>query len=121
MKKLLFILPILLVGCSGKYQSRSQAYSACNEWADKGGVAKYLYKTVEFLDPNMDFNNPSIDFDKIRAKTITKTRYLRFCELERETNQFLGGTYYKLKKSKTYTEKEIRDLNQTKIIKNFKY
>ena len=119
MKRFLVLLPIFLVGCSfDKYQSKSQAYSACNKWADKGGVAKYISKKFEFLDPN----NPSIDYDKFRVKDLEKTFYLRFCEWERETNQFLGGIHYKVKKSKTYTEREINNLRrQTKIIKNFKY
>ena len=82
--------------------------------------------------------------DKYKLKNVEAFQSIRFCELEKETNQylgsiyielkefiepskFLGGLYYKVngldKPSFNFTsENEIyKYLKQTKIIKNFKY
>jgi len=53
---------LLLVGCNQAYPSLKQARAACFEWREK------------------------YDLDKDRVK-VSKQRH---CELERETNQYLG-------------------------------
>ena len=134
----LFLLPLLLASCSvNNYKSQKQAFRACADWRDKGGKVEYTKRIVEILDPTID----RVDFDKMRIKRIKRSRWIRFCELERETNQILGGIYYKLDEliepsrflgglfywvnglsAPTFQEYEINEyLKKTKIIKNFKY
>ena len=137
----LFLLLLLASCSSGKYESKKQAYAACKEWKAKGDEVKYTYKDVDILEPmGVDKWDPK----KYKIRNIEAFRSIRFCELEKETNQylgsiyielkefiepskFLGGLYYKVngldKPSFKFTsENEIyKYLKQTKIIKNFKY
>tara|TARA_Y100000991_G_C21823066_1_gene284741 strand:+ start:44 stop:478 length:435 start_codon:yes stop_codon:yes gene_type:complete len=144
LKKLLFLIPLFLVSCSSdQYASKKQAYAACKEWEAKGDKVKYTFSRAELIEPlNLDVDKLSLKNYKL--KYIDAFHPIRFCELEKETNQylgsiynelkefiepskFLGGLYYKInrldKPSFNFThEYEIKKyLKQTKIIKNFKY
>tara|TARA_B100001093_G_scaffold261956_1_gene250370 strand:+ start:492 stop:920 length:429 start_codon:yes stop_codon:yes gene_type:complete len=134
----LFLLLLLASCSSSKYGSKKQAYAACKEWKAKGDEVKYTYKDVDILEPmGVDKWDPK----KYKIRNIEAFRSIRFCELEKETNQYLGGIYYKLQEliepsqflgglyyklnglsKPSFQAYEINKyLKQTKIIKNFKY
>jgi len=141
----LFLFLLLLANCSsGKYDSKKQAYAACKEWAAKGDEVKYTFRRLEILEPLALLDRDKWGPDQYKIKNVEAFQSIRFCELEKETNQylgsiyfelkefikpskFLGGLYYKVngldKPSFKFThENEIsKYLKQTKIIKNFKY
>ena len=140
----LFLL-LLLASCSSdQYASKKQAYAACKKWEAKGDEVKYTFRRLEFLEPLALIDRDNWSPDKYKLKNVEAFQSIRFCELEKETNQylgsiyielkefiepskFLGGLYYKVngldKPSFNFTsENEIyKYLKQTKIIKNFKY
>ena len=92
MKKLLFLLPILVAGCSvGKYVSASEARSACRNW-EVGGF-------------RFEWEN----------KFGKKVGSSRDCYLEEATRQYLGFEYQKFKRDKVYQG------FPNKVIKRFKY
>ena len=140
----LFLFLLLLANCSsGKYDSKKQAYAACKEWAAKGDEVKYTFRRLEILEP-LGLDVDKWTSGKYNLKNVEAFQSIRFCELESETNQylgsiyielkefiepskFLGGIYYKVNgldkpSFKFNHENEIYNyLKQTKIIKNFKY
>ena len=80
MKKLLLLLPLLLVGGCGKYGSYAEANSACNSWK---------------------FERGSVDIaSSVHSKA--KTIPIRLCMNEDVTRQILGYEYSKADESTTY-------------------
>ena len=80
MKKLLLLLPLLLIAGCGKYGSYAEADSACNSWRfEKGSV---------------DIANSVHS----KAKTIP----IRLCINEGVTSQILGYEYSKADENTTY-------------------
>ncbi len=111
MKKTLLLGSILfasvLVGCEKKYDSRSQAKTACYEWEMKGERIDYTITYPTYIETE-------------------EFQINRECKLEKETNQYLGyeGEFSSedLEKEgkKVYFEFEPKPTN-LKVVKNFRY
>ena len=105
MKRLTTALLLLgtLTGCS--YASKQQAQDACYEWAEKGTKA-------DGSVPNKYYNEGS-DSNKLNSYYPS-----RICEVEEETNQFLGKLNRVIEDKKfDYYENK----GEYKVVKNFRY
>ena len=106
MKRLLLLLPLLLVTGCGGYGSQREAGKACKEWSLGEGTFQKGY----FID-----------------KTFSQG--IRSCELEQATRQFLGMEYPKAEAGTTYiggasgsfTNEYGSELESEVIKKRFKY
>ena len=127
MKRLLLpILAITLVTpvyAFGKYKSKIEANEACYVWALKG--IKYTYEDMVFTYSG---SNDDYGYDEQgnyrKGKLISKkyTANNRFCELEKETNQYLGFEETAFKNGKHYKEYVYENMDRgLKIKKYFKF
>ena len=82
----------------GKYGSRYEALEACKSWVKKGKVYFVEYESY-------------LGWEKMKQNS-------RSCEIEIETNQFLGFEKAGIKDSETY---ESDDKFQEKLKKYFKF
>ena len=82
MKRLSFLLAVLLTGCSSRYGSAMEAVQACMDWKKQGlseGRTYLLYKEAEF------------DYKTLREIPATWAKdEMRDCQLEQSTRQWLG-------------------------------
>ena len=104
----------------GKYKSKIGAEEACLIWASKG--FKYTYEDMVFESGGSSYAWLN-DVVSGRGKNVMKTfnGITRYCELERETNQYLGFEKTGINQ-KHYTEYVYENLAiGRKIKKYFKF
>lgn len=105
MKRLLLIpLVFFLVSCStNNYGSRAEAKSACDKWTKKGFVIRWKSKY----------------FNQVKDTGLGEAPS-KWCVYEKETRQYLGYSYYEVKKGKIYSSaNDIPDARG--IEKRFRY
>ena len=78
----------------GKYGSRYEALEACKSWVKKGKVYFIEYETYKYKPDNVVMKYIPV-LEKLEQNS-------RSCEIESETNQFLGFEKAGVKDSSTY-------------------
>tara|TARA_B100001248_G_C27010556_1_gene287431 strand:+ start:56 stop:355 length:300 start_codon:yes stop_codon:yes gene_type:complete len=99
MKRLLLIpLVIFLISCeNNNYGSRAEAKTACEKWSKKGFIIKWEWEYSGLGEA------PS-----------------KWCVYEKETRQYLGYSYYRVKKGKIYSS--ANDIPDNRgVEKRFRY
>ena len=131
---------VLLVSCSSNYPSRTEASNACDDWMHDGEGVTYQVKMTEddkeklFWEQNpleAAYDDGYIVRDKELIKNEKKDKFLsremtkeerewsRYCEEERETNQFLGYENAAIKDGVWKNEDGKRGSFQ--IVRRFRY
>ncbi len=79
MKNLITIFPtiLLLAGCNQAYPSKTEAREACKKWLGEDKAVTVLFT----------------DYNHYERKQQTRDFKIRRCELEEETQQYLGFYY----------------------------
>ena len=95
----------------GKYRSKAEAKEACNIWVKKG---------VKF---SFEVSGKPLGG---RYLYLTKNGYVletenRYCKFEKETNQYLGYEFTRVKENQHFKANEKNKRNERKIKKYFKY
>ena len=142
MKKTILISSIILASVIGgwgwgKYPSKEQAGTACEEWLSKGKKAEWkgemnaAQKNSKFFDDN-DINlfdgktknerysnwlNAYVEYNE-NTQYTNRSLYSRKCVHERETKQFLGKIN-KTVESGQFDNKKNKGV--WKVAKNFRY
>ena len=101
----------------GKYKSKIGAEEACLTWASKG--FKYTYEDMVFESGGSSYGWLN-DVVSGKGKNVMKTfnGITRYCELERETNQYLGFEKIGINQ-KHYTEYVYENLAISRKIKKY--
>ena len=109
----------------GKYNSKAQAWEACQQWKNGQKIyySDYAIKTKRYSkllrEVKKANNYASMKQAKFDLASI-KERSFRYCVEEKETMQILGYGYNGLKEDYIYWSKSDF-LNDYKVLKNFKY
>ena len=115
------LLLVGIVGCTQTYASKQQAAVACGEWKSEG----------EKLDFVMSYARASWLSEKEKLKRGDKphTVNARDCDLEEDTNQYLGiqGRFTDYDKNRGNLPYDVNSYDQypypvdKKVVKNFRY
>ena len=100
MKRLLLIpLVFFLSSCSNNnYSSRTEAKIACKKWSEEGFLI--VWDSIDYL--------------------LSDEPTSRWCVFEKETRQYLGFSYYQIKKGEKYPTKNDIPKNK-RVMKRFLY
>lgn len=92
------------------YSSRYEAENACNKWSEKGG-----FYTESFSDYEYNFKDFSIKDIRKQEKVS-----LRYCNEEKETEQFLGFEKKTVKEG-AVIERDSSKNYGSEVTQRFKY
>ena len=120
MKRLLLLLSLLALASCG-YPSKLEADSACDEWVTRGGEYFYLRDSDEGLygGATSDYLTGKISVEEFRRrhKFVREKSWVRRCEHEVETRQYLGWD----SGIKAGTEYTPGTSSGGKIVRRFRY
>ena len=96
------LLVVVASGCT--YGSRMEARAACQKWLADGGKATYPEKYPSFT---------------IRSMVEKRERWIRSCEFESETSQYLGLSPDGLNPGDIIETRE--EVPESRVVKRFRY